>query len=73
MDWKTLEPLFITALIGLMGWSLLEISNLRVNTGKIQTELVYMKEDLSEIKEDIGHIRNETAQLKNNPEIYATK
>jgi hypothetical protein len=73
LDWKNIEPLFITGLLGLMAWSLLEISNLRVNTGKIQTELSYIKDDLEEIKNDVFHIREETAQLKYNPEIYATE
>lgn len=64
MDWKTLEPIFITSIIGLVGWTLIEISNLRVSSGKIQTELAYVKESIKDIKSDINDMM-ETANLDN--------
>jgi hypothetical protein len=65
MDWKTLEPIFITSIIGLVGWTLIEISNLRVSSGKIQTELAYVKDSIKDIKADINTIKLETANLDN--------
>jgi len=63
MDWKTLEPIFITSLIGLVGWALIEISNLRVSSAKIQTEILYVKDDLTQIKNDLKIIRKETVLI----------
>jgi len=52
MDWKSIEPLFVTSIIGLVGWSLVEISNLKVSTAKIETELNYVRESIKTIAGD---------------------
>jgi len=60
MDWKSIEPLFVTSIIGLVGWSLVEISNLKVSTAKIETELNYVKESIKTIAGDIRQIKIES-------------
>lgn len=68
-DWKTLEPFVVTSIIALIGWSLIEITNMKVNVGKIQTEVSYIREDIKSIKQEVVSIGNDRWKT----EIHASK
>lgn len=50
MEWKTLEPLLVTSIVALIGWALLEITTMKVNVAKIQTEVTYIRDDIKALK-----------------------